>query len=98
MLPSAIPSPASAVRSAKTVAATKPRCSSESDGIDSVQHGLRASGFLLENFEVRQIGVPFDEGGLRTETLDGRAVEPPYGRRDARAVRIDEAASRVVEA
>src|SRR5215470_6591414 len=94
--PAAMPSPASAVRSPKTVAATKPRFKSESERIDAVQNRLRASGFLLENFEGRQIGVPFDERGLGTDSVDRLPVEPPDRRGDGSPVRIDEARPRVV--
>src|SRR5262249_25453991 len=96
--PAAMPRPASAPRSPKTVAATKPRCSSESERIDSVQNRVGASGFLLEDFEGGQIGVPFDERGLGTESFDRLPVERPDRRSDARPVRIDEARPRVVVA
>src|ERR1051326_3440190 len=86
-----------ALRSPKMAAAAKPRCNSESDGMELLEDGLGDRGFFLQYFESRNVGVPFDQRRLCTELFDGRAIQRPDRWRDACAVGVDEAGARVLE-
>src|SRR5947207_1497343 len=96
--PETMPRSASAPLSPNSVAPTNPRCTSRSDGIGFLQNRLCDRSLVLQHVEPGQVDVPFDQRRLGAEAVDRRAVERPYGRRDARPVRIDETRPAGVEA
>src|SRR6202171_4273372 len=96
--PPATPSDATAAASPKTAAAENARCSSCSDGIAALENGLCLCRFIKQDFERRNIGVPFDQRRLGTEARDRGAVKLPYRRGDPGSVSIDEALPARIEA
>src|SRR5216683_3022164 len=89
--PATTRSAASAAASLKTAAAENARCHSCSDGIAGLEDGLCLRRLVEQDFEWRDIGVPFDQRRLGTEARDGGAVKLPHRSGDPGPVGIDEA-------
>src|SRR6202158_4177258 len=96
--PATTPSDATAAASPKMAAAENARCSSCSDGLAGPENGLSLCRLVKQDFERRDIGVPFDQRRPGTEARDGGAVKLPYGRGDPGSVSIDEALPARIEA
>src|SRR6266853_216812 len=95
--PATTRSDTNAAASLKTAAAENARCHSCSDGIAGLEDGLCLCRLVEQDFERRDIGVPFDQRRLGTEARDGGPVEVPYRRGDPGPVGVDEAVPACVE-
>src|ERR1022692_4167682 len=95
--PATMPSDATAAGSPKTAAAENARCSSCSDGIACLENGLCLCGLVEQDFERRDIGIPFDQRRLGAEVRNGSPIKRPDRRSDPGSVRVDEAGSARIE-
>src|SRR5450432_3732758 len=97
MFPATTPSDATAAASPKMAAAEKARCNSCSDGMARLEDRLRAGRLVQQNLQRRDVGVPLDQGRLRSEARNRLPIERPHRRRNSGAVGIDETGAARVE-
>src|SRR6516162_80359 len=62
-----------------------------------VEDRLRGRGLAREDFERRDVEIPFDQRRPRAEAGDRTGVERPYLRRDRGTVRVDQIRARSFE-